>query len=371
MKNRRYLYVFTMVFLGLLLGATVILAQAEAGCPTGQTPQFHHGFALLKIQLGEVMGEPIECEHYDAEGNAFQQTTTGQASYLKRTNTPSFTSGNRHWAWTLQGLEYGTDEAQPPIVPTSPPLTPTHEIAAAMTSSFRIMSYNILYGGGITPEWEEKANQGVFPYPGNRLPAILEVIKAAEPDIVGLQEAAGWQQEPDPMVQQVAAELGMKQFLARTPSGLNLALLTRFQIVEAENLSDQVGNIGALRATIRTEAGQIVHVFVVHLDPFSAETREREITTLTGIMAPYLQAPTLMMGDLNMVCLKDPANCREYQLLSQAGWQLVVQEKYLVNQIWTSPLLSHSVKELTFPGGTFVISDHLPLGAVLEMQNAE
>jgi hypothetical protein len=73
------------------------------------------------------------------------------------------------------------------------------------------------------------------------------------------------------------------------------------------------------------------------------------------------------MGDLNMVCLRDPDHCREYQLLSQAGWQLVVREKYLVNQIWTSPTLSPSVKTLEFPGATFAISDHLPLGAVLEM----
>lgn len=364
MKNKQQLYVFAMLFLGILLGSAVIRAQTETGCPAGQPPQFNHGFAFLKSQLGAVMGEPIECEHYDARGNASQRTTTGLASYLKYSNTPSFTSGNGYWAWTDQGLEYWTDKPQ-----TS--LTPTLEITAGTTSSFRLMSYNILYGGGITPEWEERANQGTFPYPGNRLPAILEVIKAAEPDIVGLQEAAGWQQEPDPMVEQVAVELGMNHYMARVPSGLNLVLLSRFPIVEAENLSDQVGNIGALRAAVRTESGQLVYIFVVHLDPFSAEAREREIAILTELMAPYFQAPTILMGDLNMVCLKDPDNCQEFQLLNQAGWQLVVREPYLVNQIWVSPLLSDSVKPLEFPGATFAISDHLPLGAILEMMNDE
>jgi hypothetical protein len=51
----------------MLLEAAVILAQTESGCPAGQTPQFDHGFAFLKSQLGEVMGEPVECEQYDAE----------------------------------------------------------------------------------------------------------------------------------------------------------------------------------------------------------------------------------------------------------------------------------------------------------------
>ena len=59
------------------------------------------------------------------------------------------------------------------------------------------------------------------------------------------------------------------------------------------------------------------------------------------------------------------------QLLNQAGWQLVVREPYLVNQIWVSPLLSDSVKPLEFPGATFAISDHLPLGAAIEIQNDE
>jgi endonuclease/exonuclease/phosphatase family metal-dependent hydrolase len=125
--------------------------------------------------------------------------------------------------------------------------------------------------------------------------------------------------------------------------------------------------VGALRATLATPSGSRLQVFVVHLDPFSAETREREIISLTELMAPYLQSPTVLMGDMNMTCLKDPANCREYQLLSQAGWQLVVQEKYLVIQIWTSPALSQGVEQLAFPGASFAISDHLPLGAALKL----
>jgi formylglycine-generating enzyme required for sulfatase activity len=78
--------------------------QNETYCPSDQTPQFNDGFAFLKQQLGEDMGDPISCEYYDEAGNAYQMTTTGQAIYLKQTNTSAFVRGNQYWAWTAEGL---------------------------------------------------------------------------------------------------------------------------------------------------------------------------------------------------------------------------------------------------------------------------
>lgn len=78
--------------------------QTETYCPSGQTPQFKDGFAFLKQQLGEVMGDPTSCEYYDRAGNAYQMTTTGQAFYRKQANTPAFIRGNQYWAWTAEGL---------------------------------------------------------------------------------------------------------------------------------------------------------------------------------------------------------------------------------------------------------------------------
>jgi endonuclease/exonuclease/phosphatase family metal-dependent hydrolase len=275
-----------------------------------------------------------------------------------------FLAGNQRWAWTGEGLAYWIDPVQ-----MAPSQSPFVETMAA--TPLRVMSYNILYGAGAMPDWERiSANRFPFSYPGNRLPAILSVIRAAQPDIIGLQEVAGWEREPWPLVEQVAAGLGMNHFMARSPSGLNVVLFTRFQIIEAEDLSKQVGNVGALRATVMDDAGQLVHVFVVHLDPFSAETRERELSSLTQIMAPYLHLPTILMGDLNMACMKDPAYCPEYQLLNQAGWQLVVRGEDLIDQVWTSPSLSPSVQVMNFPDATFALSDHLPVGAILQLPPA-
>src|ERR1700730_4111586 len=41
---------------------------AFANCASGQTPVFVAGFASLKAQLGNLMGEPIECAHAETGG---------------------------------------------------------------------------------------------------------------------------------------------------------------------------------------------------------------------------------------------------------------------------------------------------------------
>jgi endonuclease/exonuclease/phosphatase family metal-dependent hydrolase len=270
-----------------------------------------------------------------------------------------FIAGKVHWAWTSVGLKQWVDDSGTAHREFQTPVAPT---------SVKVMSYNILYGAGADPGWERAAAQlSPFAYPGNRLPEILRIIKIANPDILGVQEAGGWDKGSPSIVQQVAKELGMNYFLAPTGNGLHLVLFTKFKLVETENLSSQMGNVGALRATLSTPAGQLVHIFVVHLDPFSAKTRASELVTLTQEMASYLPAPTLLMGDMNFYCLDEPEHCQEYQVLSQAGWRLAQNGAYKLDQIWVSPALDQPVSAIAFPGASFDISDHLPVGAIIEI----
>lgn len=63
-------------------------------CAAGQQPVFVFGFAKVKQELGDLVGEPLECEHYDTEGNAYQKTTEGLLFYDKAANRISFTSNS-------------------------------------------------------------------------------------------------------------------------------------------------------------------------------------------------------------------------------------------------------------------------------------
>src|SRR6266851_370505 len=85
-------------------------------CNAGQVPTFSPGLAVLKRQVGDAMGTPIECEHPStATGDTIQQTTTGLAAYYKLTNTVTFTDGWRHWAITATGyVRWEGTQGEPP-----------------------------------------------------------------------------------------------------------------------------------------------------------------------------------------------------------------------------------------------------------------
>lgn len=94
-------------------------------------PQFLHGFAALKLQLGAKMGDPLECEQaIHISGDTRVRTTTGHAYYRTSSNIPAFTNGFDHWALTTEGLVYWAgDVVDPPVntiqVDAAPSSAPT------------------------------------------------------------------------------------------------------------------------------------------------------------------------------------------------------------------------------------------------------
>ncbi len=125
--------------LGLLL--TIAAAPVEAAvahCGAGESPQFRFDLAFLKSQIGDIMGEPLECEHGNPDnGDTLQQTTTGLAFYRQHTSTPTFTNGWDHWAWTASGLVYWVGNSiDPPgvFVPSATSLLFTRTSSGSPTS---------------------------------------------------------------------------------------------------------------------------------------------------------------------------------------------------------------------------------------------
>jgi Peptidase family M23 len=91
---------------------------AIKGCGPGVKPTFSFGFADLKAQLGDAMGDPISCEFADpaGSGDIQQQTSKGLAFWRRSTNTPTFTNGNDHWGHTPGGwVQWVGPSVDPPI----------------------------------------------------------------------------------------------------------------------------------------------------------------------------------------------------------------------------------------------------------------
>lgn len=248
-------------------------------------------------------------------------------------------------------------------VSLSPTISPTPKPLLTV----KVMSYNILWGAGVDREFDEnlKAKGQYSVYGRDRLPELLSVIKELNPDILGIQEGAGWDRGTPSVIQKVAEELNMNYFLAKgAASELNVILLSKFKIVESENLSPEVGNVGALRVKLTTPDREPLNVFVVHFDPFSADIRLCEMNTLIQYMQPYYQQRTIAMGDFNM-----KPNSRGHQNLKETGMELVaIEQSWEIDQIWASPSINWSktdwFESFTPPSN---ISDHRPIGAEISI----
>jgi cyclophilin family peptidyl-prolyl cis-trans isomerase len=115
--NRRFIAGTALAALVALVPGMSAQAQvASPNCTTSLSPSFVLGFAALKDQLADAMGDPIECEHANPQnGDTLQQTTRGLAFYRKSTNTPTFTNGSEHWAITGNGLVFWTGSSIDPL----------------------------------------------------------------------------------------------------------------------------------------------------------------------------------------------------------------------------------------------------------------
>lgn len=134
---RAFRLALPLTLLALLTITSPTTAQIAPFCAPGQAPQFVFGFKALSDELGEIMGEPLECEHAEAAtGDAHQQTSKGLSFYRKSTNTPTFTNGWEHWALTAEGLVYWTGSSiDPPgtVFPEPLPVAPPRPVGAAAT----------------------------------------------------------------------------------------------------------------------------------------------------------------------------------------------------------------------------------------------
>jgi hypothetical protein len=71
-----------------------------------QQPVFRLGFAELARLLGpDIVGEPVENEHYAANGDSQQLTTRGLMVWRKADNWTAFTDGYRTWVNGPNGVQ--------------------------------------------------------------------------------------------------------------------------------------------------------------------------------------------------------------------------------------------------------------------------
>lgn len=93
--------------LGRLILATLAagIALASGGVALAQYQEFKLGFSALASQVPNVVGQPLEEEHYGPNGDSLQRTTTGLMVWRKADNWTAFTNGFRTWVNGPLGLQ--------------------------------------------------------------------------------------------------------------------------------------------------------------------------------------------------------------------------------------------------------------------------
>lgn len=237
--------------------------------------------------------------------------------------------------------------------------------------TLRVMSYNVLWGGGLDRRFE--ANYLAWQRPlfagRNRLPDMVAIIRDARPDILAIQEAAGWDEGSPSEAEKLARSLGMHYYLARNPYEINTVLFSRFEILSVLDLVPFMGSNSGLVAVLRLPDGSSLVVAAVHLDPFTSRTRSCQLDVLLEALAPFEGLRVLLLGDMNFRL----PNATEAMKLRDAGWGLVTyEETYRIDQIWMRPAEGIQAEAFwsaaTVPGREPLLSDHFPVGAAITLQ---
>jgi exodeoxyribonuclease III len=146
----------------------------------------------------------------------------------------------------------------------------------------RAVTYNIKLGGS-----------------GGRLPAILDVVRSLDPDVLALQELRGFDKST---LDSMAASLGMRGFLARSWLGQPVAVLVRKDFPVHRTAALRIPfHHAAMVVTMSTHAGPLT-VVSTHLCPYSGRRRLWEARRLRrfGVgRGSVSKGMALLMGDLN------------------------------------------------------------------------
>jgi endonuclease/exonuclease/phosphatase family metal-dependent hydrolase len=200
--------------------------------------------------------------------------------------------------------------------------------------TLRVMSYNLLWGGGFDRRFDANLLEWQKPlFAGrNRLPQILDLLESQAPDILALQEAAAWDEGDSPLAQDVAARLGMSYVMSQNEYEIKAALFSRYRILAWRDLSPYMGSNSALVAIVETADRRPLVVAVAHLDPFTSRMRSCQVELILSVLDHFAGGRVLLLGDMNF-----RPNSAEFGLLQNKGWEaLAIEPAIRIDHIWAS-----------------------------------
>lgn len=264
-------------------------------------------------------------------------------------------------------------------VPATPTPTTLPEPTATNSPqiSVKIISYNILFGGGILPEWDELIQPSGLH--GDRTPEIFAYLREIDADVIALQEVYGWNDTEPPFIETAANAIGLPNYyVAPSSEDHDTAILTRYEILETESLYEAIGDPSVLRARLQTPDGNPLNVFVVHfwaMHLTTTEFKECQVRELAEAIEPYKYERTIVLGDFNF---QAGPFYPEFQLMESMGLEFVTASTipnmgFRIDQIWiptTAPSWVENEWDYTIENSN-KLSDHNPVGLAIDFYEYE
>lgn len=252
-------------------------------------------------------------------------------------------------------------------------LVPASLVAAVVTAAepgvIRVMSYNIHHAEGLDGRLD--------------VARIAQVINAARPDLVGLQEVdrgvARTQKRdlPAELAQLTGLTVHFAKNIAHQGGDYGNAVLTRFPVKRASNThlkSFANGEQRGVQQLILDVNGRDVLFLNTHLDSRrDPAEREHSAGELKTIVAAAGAMPVILVGDFN-AALTAPSIARLREFLTDT-WTAVSQDSGFtipvrkptrrIDYIWISP---EAIAPLKMEVLHSEASDHLPIVAELRLR---
>ena len=220
-----------------------------------------------------------------------------------------------------------------------------------MTTTLRVMAYNILYGG-VTDGHDRTAQ-------------LTAQVNAVHPDALALCEGWGFLDDASARMTAFCDSVGMRAALVEAATGNHVALLYRdpWSPASTTTMAAAPMHHGLVRMELTNGEGA-VHVIATHLNPFSSLARLQEAQVVLSRTRPG--EPTLVMGDFNTLPLGHQAEVRSRRLLDEDLRPDTHVCEYFARAGFTDVLAAHNVTSHTYPTPLEPKRDDFPEGVRLD-----
>ena len=219
-----------------------------------------------------------------------------------------------------------------------------------MTTTLRVMAYNILYGGVTGGR--------------DRTPLLTAQVNAVRPDALALSECWGFLDDGAARMQAFCEAVGMQGELVETATGNHVALLYREPWSPATTATVASPMHHGLVRMELTNVNSTVQVIATHLNPFSSLARLQEAQVVVSRTRPG--EPTLVMGDFNTLPQGYDAPLQPRRLLDESLRPDTHVCEYFARAGFTDVLAAHNVTSHTYPTPLEPKRDDFPEGVRLD-----